>query len=75
MMLLHFGFLQLVKWGGGDNLDGQATLAAFTCQGTEAARYRTCKSATEAGEAWCDSKSPAEGSVIASRAGVASLNV
>ena len=42
--------LQLVEWLGSDSLDGQATLAAFTCKGTDAAVYRVCKSATEAGE-------------------------
>lgn len=40
---------QLVNWIGGDTLDGQATMAAFTCTGTEAATYRVCRTAAEAG--------------------------
>jgi len=43
-------FAQLVAWlGGAAAVNGDAALLDFTCPGTVAAKYKLCKSATDAG--------------------------
>ncbi|KAF8061962.1 leishmanolysin-like peptidase [Scenedesmus sp. PABB004] len=44
---------ELVNWVGAPVIDGDATLAAFTCAGTDAAAWRVCSTATEGGKRLC----------------------
>jgi hypothetical protein len=49
VLVLRRPLLQLVNWIGGDLLDGEAAVLAFTCKGTDAAAYKECATATDAG--------------------------